>query len=327
MGTNTQQWRAAIGCFTVPGSRAPCRRKETVHPSTAGFALFLSLLLLASCVEPNPGPVDAELAKLLQDLKSDVNKSEERFISKLSEMDNKLTETQNELKSVKKQVGSLEESNQMLQRQIESLEHRMRRNNLIIHNLPTVLNTANDENPVNTVLSLLQNKAFPCIPTEADIDLCYRIGKGEEPRPLFVSFTSHKYKAELMKNVRRLKGSGIGFNDDLSPAQQAVRRDLLERCEEARKAGLDAKVVRGARLCVEGHYLSHKELESDIWMQECMAHKEASNTAKKARDVTGGEKPTTSSGNLQKQPQPGTPGTKATRQATRLQSLSRSGSM
>ena len=283
MVVSVQAWRARIGAFSSSGN---FRRVIFINSGSSGGAnsvkygiilTIIAVLLVIGGIEVNPGPPPADNSDVLRRLDEMMRanvETEKRIMGELTGLRDQMTEIKNtmattnlELGTVKEKVGQLESDNKTVCSRLEVLETKIRKNNAMFYNVP-VVGDISKENTTQTIIDLLHTKKFPNPPTVNDIDQCYRLGKKDDNKPIFVSFKDHSVKINVMKNVGLLKGSNIGISDDLTQQQQQNRRILLEGAQKARKAGLNARLQRNSRLVVEGQSLSVGDLEAPSWFND-----------------------------------------------------------
>ena len=76
---------------------------------------------------------------------------------------------------------------------------------------------------------------------DQDIDRSHRLGapKPGRPRPIIVKFTRYNKRSELIKSRRKLRGTGIGIQEQLTPFNQWLlgkAQELVKRCDIAKAA-------------------------------------------------------------------------------------------
>ena len=132
------------------------------------------------------------------------------------------TEMVDESKKVLNRVDKLTETLSNQERIIEMNERERREKNIIIMGLEE-----SEESTQGMVSTLLKNK----LKLEGiEVVSSRRIGKAglprRNPRPILVSLNSVKDKRTIMQNRKKLAGSRIFINNDLTPDQQAKQREL-----------------------------------------------------------------------------------------------------
>lgn len=95
-----------------------------------------------------------------------------------------------------------------------------------------------------------------------DIDNFYRIGKTDKKtsRPIIVRFVRFIEKQLILKNLSKLKGTGISITNDLTPEQQEVQKVLYKYCRIARSKQLTAKINKN-QLVVNGEHFTIEDLK------------------------------------------------------------------
>ena len=76
---------------------------------------------------------------------------------------------------------------------------------------------------------------------DQDIDRSHRLGapKPGRPRPIIVKFTRYNKRSELIKSRRKLRGTIIGIQEQLTPFNQWLlgkAQELIKRCDIAKAA-------------------------------------------------------------------------------------------
>ena len=105
--------------------------------------------------------------------------------------------------------------------ELDDLEQYGRRNNLRINGIPEKA----DENTTELVKTLANDKLGVSL-DDRDFDRSHRVGKpGARPRPILVKFTNYTARNLVIKQRRKLKGSRISINEDLTKKNQ----DLLKK--------------------------------------------------------------------------------------------------
>ena len=116
---------------------------------------------------------------------------------------------------------------------LEDLQQYSRRNCLIVSGAPERRNEKTDD--------LIKNVATKVgvEVQDQDIDRSHRLGasKPGRPRPIIVKFTRYNKRSELIKSRRKLKGTSIGIQEQLTPFNQWLlgkAQELVKRCDIAK---------------------------------------------------------------------------------------------
>ena len=118
---------------------------------------------------------------------------------------------------------------------LEDLQQYSRRNYLIVSGVPEHRNEKTDD--------LIKNVATKVgvEVQDQDIDRSHRLiaPKPGRPRPIIVKFTRYNKRSELIKSRRKLRGTNIGIQEQLTPFNQWLlgkAQELVKRCDIAKAA-------------------------------------------------------------------------------------------
>lgn len=116
-----------------------------------------------------------------------------------------------------------------LKEKANEAEQYSRRNCVRLYGIPEVKSAKEDTDSV--VLDLAQKKLGVALKRE-DIDRSHRVGPPSKdrksPRPIIIKLTSYRARQLLITNRRKLKGSHIGIDEDLT----RQNRSLLEEAKK-----------------------------------------------------------------------------------------------
>lgn len=168
----------------------------------------------------------------------------------ISELTKSLEFTQAEVHDLKREADHLRKSNSDNQtkiqdygKKLEDLEQRFnyqedysRRNNLRISGLEEPQNDETWEQTSARVSELLLNKLQ--LPT-MNLERAHRVGpaSSSRPRTVMVRFERFGDREAVLRNARKLKGTGIYINEDLCAASQAIKQSQFPLMKEARSQG------------------------------------------------------------------------------------------
>lgn len=134
------------------------------------------------------------------------------------ELKNSIEESENRiLISLNNRIRKLEEENLRLKEDLETLEIKTRKNNIVLFGV--------DKNKIKEIPKLCQdlgNKLKISI-TGKDISDAYCLGNTDKD-PIKLELTSYLKKSEILRNRKNLKGSGIYVATDLTRNQQAEQK-------------------------------------------------------------------------------------------------------
>ena len=118
-----------------------------------------------------------------------------------------------------------------------ALEQYGRRNCLIFHGIDDAFNKGVGKSTGNKIIDVVNDKLGIKI-NPSDLDRSHRLMrkiKSTKPRPIIVKFTSYNMKAEVYRQKRKLKGSGIIITESLTKTR--VVSCSVEACEG--RSGVD----------------------------------------------------------------------------------------
>lgn len=117
-----------------------------------------------------------------------------------------------EIKELTDTISYLKEERVETTRKVDECENFQRRGNVRITGLPE----KKGEDPLKAAQKFLHARAFN-VPLEK-IHSAHRIGRSYsgKPRPLLVRFLDHKTRDDVIKDRRKLKGSGRTISEDVS---------------------------------------------------------------------------------------------------------------
>lgn len=206
--------------------------------------------------------MDSAALKVLMDSQNQTFRSAldiivEQFKSRITDMETKISDltrslefSQAEISDLKGEVKTLRKSETVnrstideLQTRVESSEQRMnyqedynRRNNIRISGLNESPNGETWEQTADLVSTLLGDKLqLPSVKLER----AHRVGLSgsSAPRTVVARFEHFRDREAAMRNARKLKGTGVYFNEDLCPASQEKVKSQLPLMKQARSEG------------------------------------------------------------------------------------------
>lgn len=181
----------------------------------------------------------------------------EQFNSRISDLEKKINDLVNSLEFSQAEVADLQGELRTLQKvdreqknKIEDLttcvadmrlrvnyqEDYSRRNNLRISGMQELANGETWEQTAEQVAKLFQQKLqLPPIALER----AHRIGTSgrAQPRTVIARFEKFQDREAVVRNAKKLKGTGIYVNEDLCPASQEIVRNQLPALKQARSEG------------------------------------------------------------------------------------------
>lgn len=181
--------------------------------------------------------------QLFHALKAEIQSSENRILQKLEKQNSKVVKLQRE--------------NRQLKLKIEQLERRSKKNNLIIFGLQVAENIPKEELCEKTLATLNKNLDLDLKQEQlADI---YSFGSPGK-KQVIIELASCFTKRAVLKNVNKLKGTGIVVTHDKTKQEQIRNKILLQHIKKAREEGKKAVIKKG-RLVIDGEELDIDDLD------------------------------------------------------------------
>ncbi|XP_071056578.1 uncharacterized protein [Onthophagus taurus] len=132
-----------------------------------------------------------------------------------------------EIEELKKECDTFKKENRYLSDKLDELEQYTRRNNVRVFGI-----SDNVQDVESEVLSLFNNKLSVPVKVE-DIDRCHRVGAAKKTnngsRAIIVKFVSYRTRDLVCKARKRLKGSKIGIQEDLTSKRYKLLQLARER--------------------------------------------------------------------------------------------------
>ena len=149
-----------------------------------------------------------------------------------------------------KQTAHDEIANQVsdIKAELDDLEQYGRRNNLRINGIPET----ESENTTELVKTLANDKLGVTL-DDRDFDRSHRVGKsGTHPRSILVKFTNYTARNIVIKQRRKLKGSGITIQEDLTKKNQNLLKKTAQQTGVVSTWSRDGRVFAGVLTSTPG---------------------------------------------------------------------------
>ena len=279
MPLDSVSFRAKCGSFLVifvnfmwwRAKRVVECRVSVLRAKAPVVLVFVACFLLAcGDVEANPGPPKKQMTLSVSEAAEpgigDVMKLLSQLDSKMTNVGGEIKDMKNTMKEqmsmfeeLKKENKELKETVANLERKVDDLEGRNRRNNLIFHGVPQ------PQGPRETwaeceesLKKTLKDELGMEDVEDVEIERAHRLrgggaGGGQSPRPVIACFRSFKDKEQILAGRRSLKEkrSSLYISEDFSPMVRERRRKLQPFLREAKTAGKKA-FLRFDTLVVDG---------------------------------------------------------------------------
>lgn len=153
-------------------------------------------------------------------------------------------------------VCELEGENTYLRGRLENIERSSRKNQVIVFGFKE----ESEDFLERRILELFRGTLSVNIQRQ-DIDNLYRIGKKgtSTSRPIIIRFVRFSEKQRVLKNLNKLKGTGISITNDLTLQQQEEQKILYKYCKVAKSRQFAVKIDKG-HLVVNGETFTVKDL-------------------------------------------------------------------
>ncbi|KAG5882981.1 hypothetical protein JTB14_026439 [Gonioctena quinquepunctata] len=184
---------------------------------------------------PNSSPVSQEisLAGILDFLK--------RLDQKFDKSQETLAEIKVELQSVCTKVSILEEENYKLKKEIQNLDRKQRRNNIVVFGIET-------KDKLESLSHLSDTLEVPI--KLSDTDNIYSFETKNNKRIIKIELLSYWKKIDIQKNVYKLKNKNIFVANDLSPEDQIIHKNLRSHLNTAKNHDIKAS-IRNNKLIIK----------------------------------------------------------------------------
>lgn len=228
--------------------------------------------------------------KQISVLKEGVAELKEEIKTEIAEIKTILTEESKKRREIEtKQIE--------IEKRVSHIEKTLRKNNIVIFGLQP-----NEENVLSYTIEQL-NQLLTLNINTLHINNLIPLGKAENNPPILVQFTSFLTKLEVLKQCKKLKGTGVYICEDLSKEERENRKILEKHQKQARSKNLNA-YIRNNKLVVNNDVYTIEELqnlESD-WEEENIQEdlNEIDSTLKEVNNLLITPEPTVSTNNKEK---------------------------
>lgn len=164
-----------------------------------------------------------------------------------------------EIEAIKNDNIILREENSALNRRVRILEKNYRANNLILYNIDY-----DDSEELHCIVKKIVNDKLNVSLELHEIATIYRLGKKiqgqNKNHPILLSLTSNLKKKEILANVGKLKGTGIGVSEDLSEDERLKKKVIYNHYKTAKINNCPAKLYKNSVL-INGVSYKFEDLE------------------------------------------------------------------
>lgn len=157
------------------------------------------------------------------------------------------------IQELENKVCELEGDNTNLRVKLRHFEEKEKKNQVIVFGLKEETEDLLEER----VLDLFVNTLKLNIESQ-DLDNIYRIGTGSA-RPIIIRFVRYLNKLQILRNLSKLKNTGISIASDLTFEQQQDKKLLYKYYRIAKENGFSVKIIKN-QLVVDENVFSIAEL-------------------------------------------------------------------
>lgn len=179
---------------------------------------------------------------------------------------NEIKHTNKKVEQLEEEVNKLRADNELLhqlvtkqEKKINIFETQLHAKNIVLFGLEENSSSSYEEKEES--LATFISSELEIEFGKHNIEKLRRIGQQVDgkTRPLLISLKSEKTKYEILKNSRKLKGSGIRIEEDFTKETQEIRKKLIPHLVHARNSGCRAS-LRGDKLKVNNKLYTLEEL-------------------------------------------------------------------
>ena len=207
------------------------------------------LLLLASDIETNPGPLEREdlLAfgdTMMEKIEAMLTRESQNIRRDLAELSTKVSRVEMEIQEIRDSVQAqaedienleschyeLENKVKELSEKVEEQERRGRRDNVLLFGVPEAEDNTGARENCEEKFVQVANDVLPEHLHVNDLTRAHRVGKRQpgRTRPLIACLRRTSDKIAILQKRRELKAKGIGVSSDLTVKQ----REEIRRAQE-----------------------------------------------------------------------------------------------
>lgn len=208
---------------------------------------------------------NAELQSIIEScIERVLDRKLDSFLKKVEENTRKIREVEQiidsqstKMKDLQTKIDFLQNACNRMVKENNDLEQYSRRNCLRIFGIPETENESTDDEVIKFAKSRLDVQIDP-----SEIDRSHRIGKPGSPSPrhIIVKFLSYSVRQRVIKNRRRLKGTGIVVKEDLTKYNQSLLQEAKKLAKVKSAWSHDGKIL--ALVDVNG--IERKQKISDL---------------------------------------------------------------
>ncbi|XP_077486853.1 uncharacterized protein LOC144098234 [Amblyomma americanum] len=221
--------------------------------------------MLCGDVELNPGPETDSDSMSAQEMLKQLILGQQKLTdemaalrahnAKMEKMFCEFTQQLDLLKDQSTRVENLEKTVTFLREKIIDLEDRSRRSNLVVFGVDEASDETESVLREKVISEVFQEKLGVTCNSVARI---HRIGKAGKKRPVILFFQDFNEKQEVMRNVRKLKGTKYSVQNDYSRDTLRIRKLLWDSTKIDRDQGKKPILVHD-KLKIDGQIFAWDE--------------------------------------------------------------------
>lgn len=176
--------------------------------------------------------------------------------TEVSAVKTEITELKKIIQQEKDKVNALEKTQTDLQTKYKILEKSLKRNNVLIFGVKY-------DNKQNSLAEFVIQKINQWLELDLTLECLnnvYPIGKTESNRPILIQFQSYLTKTRVLKECRKLKGTGISITEDLTKEDREIQKKLIKHKKQAQSKGYKTYIRRN-KLYVNNEEYTIEDLE------------------------------------------------------------------
>ena len=231
--------------------QGPCSEGLSRDSLDSDFSNMSSMLKKLFCEDEFITALERCVEKILaKRLKANEDRLE-RQEGELHELRVQLDQKEAEIQSLSRSLNKITVDVDTFNMRANDLEQYSRRNSIRIFGIPESQGEDTDQAVIKAVSDNLPGSI-----SLADIDRSHRSGKpradAKKPRPILVKLTHYRKKAALMKDRRRLKGTGVSIQEDLTKANHQILMKLANHPKVEAAWSIDGKIMAALKTSEEG---------------------------------------------------------------------------
>lgn len=199
-----------------------------------------------------------DLLKAVSTQNNEIKEQNAEIKSNIDSIINHIRIQDNLISEIQKENLDLRVECSLLRKRVTLLETQSRANNLVFYNI----DETNTSSLLNLITEIITKKLN--VPLEpVDIVNLHRIGKktddNQRKRPVLLKLNSHLKKVEILRNLSKLKGTGVAVAEDLTHEERAIKKVVYGHYQEAKKKGYQARLL-GTKVVINGTVYGYKDL-------------------------------------------------------------------